>query len=228
MSVIAEFRLPPDALPAGEMLVENPEIRIEIERVVPLQEASLPLFWVWGPNPDRFIEYAAREPNVADVDALERVEGGALFRARWTPDADLIHGLERLDATIIEATGTAERWLIELRAPKRQTLDEFRKLFKRQGMSVNLTSVYDVEELIDGTAGPMTAQQRETLLRAYREGYFDQPRGITQEELAHHFGVSRRAISDRLRRGVRNLVETSLLPEGSQQPRSFASKIRHP
>lgn len=228
MSVIAEFYLPPEALPAGDMLVENPDIRIEIERVVPLQESSLPLFWVWGPNPDRFVEYAARERDLADVELLERVENGALFRAEWIPDASLIHGIKRLDATIIEATGTAERWQIELRARERDTLNEFRELFQHQGVSVHLNYVYDVAELVDGDTGPITPEQRETLLRAHRKGYFDQPREVTQEELAEYFDISRRAISDRLRRGVRNLVEASLLPEGNQQSTNISPGARHP
>ena len=47
---------------------------------------------------------------------------------------------------------------------------------------------------------------------AYRAGYFEQPRETTQDELGECFGISHRAVPDRLRRGIRNLIAQTLLP----------------
>lgn len=46
MSFVAEFTMPPEALPFGETLKENPGTEIEVERIVPTQESALPFFWV--------------------------------------------------------------------------------------------------------------------------------------------------------------------------------------
>lgn len=214
MSIVAEFSIPAEALPAGDTLVENPNTHIEIERIVPTQESALPFFWVWGPQPEAFMEYAEREPNMADVELLEQVDNGALFRAEWTPDAEVIQGVTELNAVIIQATGTADRWQFEVRTEEREAFIQFQNLFEKQGISIQLDRIYDLSELVEGDARSLTQAQRETLLTAYREGYFEQPRETTQEELAKQFDVSRRAVSDRLRRGIRNLIATSLLPSG--------------
>lgn len=214
MSIVAEFTMPARALPAGDALVERPNIRIELERIVPTRESALPFFWVWGPEPEAFMEEAGTDPNVAKVELLDVVENGALFRAEWTPDAALIRGIEQLDATIVQATGTADHWRFEVRTQERAAFKGFQEVFQDHGISVDLNRLYDLDELVDGDGQSLTPEQRETLLTAYREGYFDQPRKITQEELSEQFEVSGRAVSDRLRRGIRNLVATSLLPSG--------------
>lgn len=216
MSIVAEFTIPAEALPAGDLLVENPDMQIEIERIVPTRESAFPFFWVWGPDPETFKENVEREPSMEEVDVLDRVDDGALFRAEWTPDAELIQGIRQLNAVIIEATGTSEHWCFQIRTQERDAFTEFRSLFQQQGISVHLNRIYDFSEMVEGDTRPITPAQRETLLTAYREGYFEQPRQTTQEELAEQFSVSRRAVSDRIRRGTRNLIATSLLPSEEQ------------
>lgn len=216
MSIVAEFTIPAEALPGGDTLIEMSDTRIEIERIVPTQESALPFFWVWGDQPEVFMKRLAHEPNMADVDLLERFDEGALFRAKWSPDSELIEGIKRLNATIIEATGTAEHWRFEVRTQEPEAFTEFQEVFQQQGISVHLERLYDLAELIEGDTRSLTPEQRETLLLAYREGYYEKPREITQEELGEHFGVSHRAISDRLRRGTRNLIATSVLPSGER------------
>lgn len=214
MSTVAEFTIPPTALPGGDTLVENPDNRVEIERIVPTQESALPFFWVWGPEPQRFMEDAEQEPDMAEVSLLERVDGGALFRAEWTPESELIQGIKRLNAVIIEATGTSEQWRFQVRTQEWDAFTQFQELFQQQGISVQLDRIFALAELVEGNNQPITPDQRETLLTAYREGYFEQPRQTTQAELAEQFDISRRAVSDRIHRGTRNLIATSLLPSG--------------
>lgn len=216
MSIVAEFTIPAGALPAGDTLEDSPNTHIEIERIVPTRESALPFFWVWGPEPESFMRHAEREPDVASVELLEDVSDGALFRAEWTPDADLVKGIKELNAVIIEATGTSEGWRFEVRTQERDAFSTFQELFRSQGISVRLNRIYELSELVEGDSRHITQEQRETLLTAYREGYFDQPRRSTQGDLAEHFDVSRRAVSDRLRRGIRNLIATSLLPSGER------------
>ena len=214
MSIVAEFTIPPTGLPGGETLVETDDVRIEIERIVPTEESAMPFFWVWGPDPEAFIDALEGEPDVAAVNRLDHVDEGALFRAEWLPQADVIQGIKHLDAVILEAEGTADQWRFEVRTEDRQAFSRFQTLFREQGIDVELRRVYELDELVDGATSPLTPVQRETLLTAYREGYFEQPRQVTQSDLADRFGVSRRAISDRLRRATANLVATSLLPSG--------------
>lgn len=158
------------------------------------------------------MEEAENEENVAAVELLDHVPGGALFRARWSPDGALIRGVKELIATIIEAVGTAEHWRFEVRTQEQVAFREFQEVFHEHGIDVELERLYDLAELVKGDSRSLTPLQRDTLLTAYREGYFEKPRGTTQEELSERYDVSSRALSDRLRRGTRNLVGMSLLP----------------
>lgn len=213
MTLVAEFTIPPEALPFGQTLVENPDVRIEVERIVPSGESALPFCWVWGEDPERFAAAAEGESEITDTTRLDAVDGGALYRTEWSPDATLVEALTGLDATVLECEGTAEHWRVELRGVDRDSLVEFRELFEADGVSVTLSRLYDLGELVEGDRQTLTPQQREALIAAYREGYYDKPRAVTQEELGERFGISHRAVSERLRRGVRNLVAASLLPD---------------
>lgn len=217
MSTVAEFTIPPEELPAGDILVERPEVQIEIERIVPTHESALPFFWVRGSDSETFMEQAAEEAELEEVEQLERVDKGALFRAKWATDTGIIQGIKRLNATIIEATGTSDCWRFQVRTQDREAFKDFREIFEEQGISVHLNRLYSFSELLEGDSRELTPEQRETLILAYRRGYFDNPRRTTQEELGDHFGISRRAISDRLRRGIRNLIVTSLVPSGDRR-----------
>lgn len=214
MTVVAEFTIPPESFPFGETLVEMPDIEIEVDQIVPSGESALPFFWVRGCDPEAFMECAEGEPRVAGNRLLEKVGSTALFRAEWSLDAGLITGLKELDVTIVESVGTADHWRFEVRTEDRDSFVEFQEVFEEQGIPIDLTRLYDLEELIEGTHRDLTPDQRETLLTAYREGYFDRPQGATQADLAEKFGISRRAVSERLRRGTRNLVGATLLPDG--------------
>jgi predicted DNA binding protein len=216
MSVVAEFTVPPSALPAGEALLKYPDIQIDIERVVPTEESALPFFWVWGPKPEAFMEKAREAPDIAQVSLLDEVDGGALFRAEWSPSAELIEGITELDATIIDATGSSDHWHFEVRTQERDVLNEFQAVFREQGIDIRLARLYDLTELVQGDTRSITPEQRETLLAAYREGYFEKPREISQRDLGGLFTISGRAVSDRLRRGTRNLIATTLLPSAEQ------------
>jgi predicted DNA binding protein len=210
MSVVAEFTIPPDAVPAGTALEAMPKLTIELERIVPSNDTALPFFWVHGGDVDSFVEHAREDDEIESLEVLARVHGSALLKATWRPDATVIEGIKTLRATIMEATGTAEEWRFQVRGESRERLDEFRCVFTDQGIPVRLERIYNFSEMAE-TKRPLTEEQRETLLVAYREGYFEQPRKITQEGLAEHFGISPRAISNRLRRATRNLVASRML-----------------
>lgn len=216
MTVVAEFTIPPEAFPFGETLVEMRDVEIEVDQIVPSGESALPFFWVRGCDPEAFMEYAEGEPRVRNNRLLEQVENTALFRAEWALDADLIDGLKQLDVTIVKSVGTADHWRFEVRTQDRDSFVEFQRVFEDQGIAIDLNRLYDLEELIEDDHRNLTPEQRETLLTAYREGYFDRPQGATQADLAEEFDISRRAVAERLRRATRNLVGATLLPDGGR------------
>lgn len=216
MTLVAEFTIPAEALPFGETLASLSDARIELDRVVPTNESVLPFFWVVGTDADSFLERADAEADVDDVTCLERIDDRALFRAHWSPRSELIQGIRHLDGTIVESVATSEQWRFEVRAQERASFARFQAVFQAHDVPVQLHRLADLSELADENQRPLTADQRETLVTAYRAGYFEKPRETTQEELGEAFGVSSRAVSDRLRRGTRNLIAATVLPDGKR------------
>lgn len=213
MSIIAEFSIPPEALPGGDLLTKMSNTTLELERIVPTEENALPFFWVWGENVTTFVTNVQNDPEIANITILDRVEHGALVRAKWTPEADLIHAIKALRATILEARATADEWRFRIRAEHPEGITTFREIFTAHDVPVTLDRLYDLSELVDGHRGVVTDEQRETLLAAYEQGYYEQPREIDQQELGEQFDITSRAVSDRLRRGTANLIEGVLVTE---------------
>jgi hypothetical protein len=56
----------------------------------------------------------------------------------------------------------------------------------------------------------LTSIQARTLVTASESGFFDIPRGCTLEELADEWEISHQALSERIRRGMGSLVESTL------------------
>jgi len=71
----------------------------------------------------------------------------------------------------------------------------------------------------EGIESNLTETQRDTLLTALQAGYFDVPRRINLQDLAEQFGISDTALSQRLRRGLTELL-TSTLPREPTEARS--------
>ncbi|WP_232703056.1 helix-turn-helix domain-containing protein [Halobacterium wangiae] len=210
MSIVAEFSLPPRAIPGGETLESLPAATVKLERLVPTGDAALPFFWVFDVDHQRFLEGLRDESGVSTVEVLTEVESSALFRAEWTPDAVAIQGIHEMRATVLDATGTADGWTFQVRAPSRDQLGAFRQLFTDRGVPVEIRRIYAFADLLSDDR-LLTPEQRQTLIFAYQRGYFDEPRGVTQADLGEHFDISGRAVSNRLRRGTRNLVTSTLL-----------------
>lgn len=78
---------------------------------------------------------------------------------------------------------------------------------------IDLEDYYDLMDNVDAATSllegcrSLSAVERETLREAVDRGYFTTPRDATLSTLAGEFGVSKTAVSERLRRGERKLFE---------------------
>ena len=105
--------------------------------------------------------------------------------------------------------GWHERWLL----PDREAIHDIWEYAREEGFEFE---VLDLTRRGDVDAGntarqALTDEQREALLAAYEQGYFDSPRDATQADLADELEISRQAVSSRLQRGVRRLVASTLI-----------------
>jgi hypothetical protein len=211
MSVIAELSVPVEEFPLGRALMATPDMQVELERIVPTDTGALPFFWVWGDDVNAFVTELETEADVDAISILDRFEKGALIRATWTATPGLVEGILQSEATLLEVTRYDDVWRFRLRSPDREGVAALQRYCAENDIDLRLDRISDLGEVEAGEQYGLTDDQRRTIVRAFEEGYFDDPRGTTLKELGTEFDISPRAVSKRLRRGLRNLVDATLI-----------------
>jgi len=217
MSVITELRISSDDFELGQILHMEEASGIELETLVPSGDVTVPLFWVYEPVGEGFLDTVERYPTVNSVTEVDVFEDRTLFRLDW--DASQDHFFQctlNNEGEILSATGTSEGWNFEIRFPDREALSQCRDCCEDAHISLDIVRIYNPT---DPEAGPwygMSEPQREALTLAIRMGYYDIPRGCTTEELADELGISDQAVTERLRRAIGAFGRHALLTPESE------------
>ena len=214
MSVVVEFSLPSDDFALGSALASGVDVEVALESVVPTCGERVPFVWATG-DVDAFERSARAAEAVSSLTRLDRVGDDALYRVTWTPDADgLLDEIAARGGAVLEAT-RLRRWQFRVRFHDHDDLRDFHGYCRRNEIDVSVTRVAVLEE--PAGAGPrfdLTPHQRDALLLAVRNGYFEVPRRTDLSAIADELGVSRQATSNRIRRGVDRVLRTALLGHG--------------
>lgn len=214
MTVIAEFTVDHVDFALASVFEAFPEATVELDRVVPTDEAFLPYFWVWSADVDDVVDLVRASDPLSAVELVDEVEGGGLFRASWNRDVGcLLDAMAESGLTLRKGIGSADDWLFELRAERAPALSAFQRYLTENDVEAELVRLYDLDD--ESTSGRfnLTPEQREALLAAYDEGYYEQPATTDLASLAGRFDISRSAFGARLRRGYRNLIESTIAHE---------------
>jgi predicted DNA binding protein len=215
MTIIAEITLPSATFSLGSAMQTFPDAMIELERVVPLQETIMPLFWIKGGDVVRIESALEAHHQVKTVETLMTTENETLFKVHWSPDASgLTETLLNTDATVLDARGTAESWDFRLRFGSHEDLSTFNISLTEKGIPVTLRRIS--HQPLSEEGPQISPVQRETLRKAYQRGYFQVPRRINQSELADELEISDSALSQRIRRGVSKLIESDTFSDETQ------------
>lgn len=216
MGIITDIRVPADSFPLGRILQAYPEVTIELERIVPLTDEIIPLFWVQSERDD-VVEAALRDdPLVETITQLTRTPERILYAINWSPNINALMGtLLRLGVTVLSADGTATDWEFRLQFTDQDQLSRFQRACQEKGIPLDLRRLYN--PVLPAEEGLLSPEQTAALTMAYEHGYWNIPREITQSELANRLGISANALSERLRRGTNHLVADWLYNAGDHQ-----------
>ncbi|MFB6140683.1 MAG: bacterio-opsin activator domain-containing protein [Halosimplex sp.] len=88
MSVIVEFTLPAESFPFGRATSGDPNVRVQLERLVPLEEARIPFLWATGDDFDRFERHLRESDIVESIEALSHVGDSVLYYVEWYTDKE--------------------------------------------------------------------------------------------------------------------------------------------
>lgn len=122
----------------------------------------------------------------------------------------------RLDGDLDPAGEEAESspLRVSLTVADRETLLEMMSAIDDRNVTVRTEDIFRLSLHETETAtldlNRLTEKQRETLEIALRTGYYEQPRGADLADLADEIGVSKSAVSQRLRSAEAKIIKNAL------------------
>lgn len=214
MSTIAEVTLPATEFALHETLETVPEVKFEIERVVAHDtDYVMPLVWATDEKADRetLDEALADDPTVENEETLVALNEECLYRMEWVENIQVVlHTLLDQEGTILNAGGRNDEWHLRVLFPDRESLSATYDFCDEENLALTVTSIYELSGENRDRYG-LTETQHETLVTAVEEGYFDIPQKSTLDNLAAELDISHQALSERLHRGHKTLIENALI-----------------
>jgi predicted DNA binding protein len=212
MAIIVEFSLPAEAFPFGQSTHGDPEVRVSLERVIPIERGRIPFVWATGETLDQFEQTLTDSEIVAHAEAITRVGDSVLYAVEWYEDKEVfLNGLGDTGATILEAHGDST-WSFTVRFKNHTDLTQFHQFYQAHDFPVHIDLVASLEDEPGTEYGfGLTPAQREALTLAVENGYFAIPRETQLEEVADELGISKQATSERVRRGAETVLRKALV-----------------
>lgn len=213
VSVIAEYNMRMEGLTL-EHTRRATDATATVERAYATDPAH-PILFVWMETDDLQILEAAmdEDESVTNVQCLSTMDGRRLYRLQLTGETEVVLYLAwvGLGGEGLEAWFEDGRWHPRVRFQDRDALAEYEEFVNEAGLDFELQRLYDGSEVFVLDIGDgLTEEQRETARLAPRMGLYDVPRRATIGYLASELGVSRQAVSGRLRRPHKRLVGRSV------------------
>lgn len=212
MSSILEVSIDSEDFALGRTLNTGVDVSITLEEVIPTGNRAMPYFWASGENLAAFETSLEEDPSVESIRRHLKLSESALYYAQWAEEVrSLLYSIAEEEGTILDGVGSAGRWQFTLRFPDRDSVSSFRQRCVELGIALDVRRVYSVSaDQFDMEYG-LTKKQREILVTALENGYFQVPRDCTQQELAEKLGIQSSAASETLRRATAELIANSLL-----------------
>lgn len=191
-----------------------PDVSIEVvSHSTTDPETGMFFFLVSGAD-ERFDEALEGDHTVADWALVDDLESTRIYRLQHTDGTILISPkTAELGGLLLKAESTDRGWTVRLHLPDRGALADLWEYCDREGISFELHRMFRQDQWADGRSLSLTDEQRVALVTAFEEGYFEEPRETSLEELAEDLGISPTAVGGRIRRGTGQLVESTLLEE---------------
>ena len=212
MAVKASFTTDQADFPLSAVFEQLSDVTIELDRVVPTNDAVIPYFWISADDTEKLTTDLSADIGIDRVKIIDQVEKQMLVRVDWNLDHEsLLTAIANTDVSLLSGMGNSEQWTFELRASEHEGLSHFQTYCREHDIPIELTELHTISPLSSNQEYDLTDGQKKLLVVAYSRGYFDSPRGATQDDLADELGITRQAVSSRLQRGIRRLVASTLI-----------------
>ncbi|PSQ03301.1 DNA-binding protein [Halobacteriales archaeon QS_5_68_33] len=210
MSTLLSASVPTEEFVLAETFERVPAVEFDALRLVgDGAEGDIPLLRARGAETSRVRDALESDSTTAGVELVSRRDRGSLFRVRWTARSRVLTAmLVGEGGAVLSARGTSDEWTFRLLFPEREAVSSTYDACAEYDVSID--RIRSLDERASPGGVRLTDTQFATLETALESGYYRVPREQTIEELATELDVSHQALSERLRRGHRTLVETVL------------------
>lgn len=163
-------------------------------------------------------DFAAVESSLAADHTVDSFRAIAGYEGRRTYGIEYSDAAKLISPPIVEAGGLvldshshADGWTLTLQLDSHETLDRVAAFAEAEDIRFDVFELHQIEgDRTDAEFG-LTERQIEALVNAYTQGYYDDPRETSLEELATLLDISQTAVSGRLRRASARLIEEVLV-----------------
>lgn len=207
--------------PIGQEALQTvPDMVLQMEDIRSLPDEPWRfIYWASGGDFETYEDALSTDPSITAYTRLSELPDRRLYRVTLS-DEGQHHTLQSVaveeDIVAEGITMTAESVGVLARFPSRQALFVFRDACREQNRDFELLSLYEETPESDGDWSNrygITDGQREALLSALEQGYFNVLRKTTMEHIADSLEISTSALSSRLRRGQQVLLRHTLSQE---------------
>lgn len=218
MSTIVEAELPADQFALQETLESVPGATFEVVRLAAHgSDRVMPFLWGAAEDLDELADAVEADSSTENVEILAELEEEYLFRMEWMAHIRVIlYIVLEEEGTILDAYGKNGRWEFRILFPEHDSISTTHDFCEDYDIEMSFDRVYQLSDSMRRGQYGLTDDQYETITTAYESGYYDVPRDTHLTDLATDRDVSHQALSERLRRGHRTLIQNTLRPEIEQ------------
>lgn len=179
-------------------------------------EHDVHFFWVEAPDFEAVERAFEADDTVADYTTVAESPERRTYRIAYSDEAVLVSpAITDLNGLMLSSKSHSEGWIVTLRLQDRQSLYRLSQRAEKKGLTFDVRAISQSDSTEVRPEFELTESQIEALVAAYEHGYYDEPREISLEELGSILGISRTAVSGRLKRASSRLIEARLDYENS-------------
>lgn len=152
------------------------------------------------------------DSSVDEVELLIEQDDTGLFRRGWVAHTRiLVYVLTEGDATVLSLSGFGGRGAFQVLFSNRDALSATYTFCRDRNLTFDLRQVYELSNASRRGHFGLTDEQHDALVAGLECGYFDVPRRASMDDIVAELGISRQAVSGRLRGGHHRLIESALV-----------------
>ncbi len=210
MSLACEFELLSSRFPLTAT-AKDLETVLHVDNVIAgTGDVPALVFSVTGVDPDRLETCLNDRSLIRGYVALESAYVESRYRVTLEEDPTGVYArLVDLRTHPVGAVVTGRGWKVSARFVDRSDLDAFRSACAKADVEFRPLRLFETEADPTDDYG-LTTPQHEALRVAARMGYFEVPRDATLSDLADELDTTTSALSERIRRGQRQLIERTI------------------